>query len=1156
MPPSPFRPIAYSSSPAAIIQEDPLQSTPSPLLSPPVTFYTAPSTPLAETPKDQQPSTPGSPPPLPVLHITIPPQSHSPSTQYPFASISPPNAYLPASHSAPQEPNHVSSVTNIAQEAFPEPPELPADMVFDDEGLSTLEKIYLYSRSKASYHRIFIANVLPEWLEHVTPHEAVEYVLPLLNTLAMDEDEMVKEAFSSRLVNIMWWFLTHCQLTPEDSMNQDDMNPPDFHDHERPPLISVQEFTPILGTLLLSPNIIVGETARYTVVQLLERIRRVDGMDSNRVSSSTMDHSTNLSSTGPTGLDIDPEGELNVGLFGKVERALFEKEILYQVVIGMGRLDAEGDPNANDDTDDSQYYDDALEFQHPDHTAGYTAPDTRENLVIQVAESPEKYDSPGCELQITNHRIEQSEDDKSKLDGSVNPYFPVSPSGYKDKTPGRGTSQGGSPASISSLESNGSTPGSTTGTSASSLDDESLSLPTHYSPRILVSPSSDEASPLSSSLSISSNPVSIESLTSQFSISSNSSNLSQRPYWSDPNPTPHAQPVPLTEFSSMGSQDSLNGLSAPNNDTTQDSQGPLSGQLQRVCGASVFPDGERTHNDEYMEDIGKNDHAAIGRLSSMSLMAAVAASGCLDEATKRAFVKEVERVSQDPIYWVRQEACFALGALAKVVPEELVLLTLMPLLSNVVSDSAYQVRHSSLYALPPILTRLSPRKRRELALDILVPMSMDESPEVRSGVLEALGEVIYTFHSEHLPSDEDDIPPKQLLQMFLGRTEDRRVLNCHQNQSLIEKEWIKGDAISRTAALQAFYEDSTRPLICAFNVPAVALTLGRSRWSSELRETYISLAESNVFGVKRTLAASLGEMAKILGPEYARKDLMGVWRTCVRNEDAEVRMKAAGALEVFFVALDKTGQKELLFDLLVVWEGGLLKGWREREKVAGLLGWIAEAAQGQDLWVLIARMEVLSLLDPFNAVREAGISALQSLWLKFQRSNEAFGVLRTELRILASSDTSRKRMTFIACLQALTQPQPSGEVALTFEDEACPPFETLTNDPILGVRIGLARLMGTTFARHTDSGKPIPQRVLKVVNVLKTDTSDEVKAFVAGLHAEEQLKSPNADSLRSSSSSSSARARSSSVTVSTFSRPPPSSKVVIQQPKIAVSVEA
>ena len=36
-------------------------------------------------------------------------------------------------------------------------------------------------------------------------------------------------------------------------------------------------------------------------------------------------------------------------------------------------------------------------------------------------------------------------------------------------------------------------------------------------------------------------------------------------------------------------------------------------------------------------------------------------------------MKEVERVVQDPVYWVRREAAFALGALAKVVPEEVVI---------------------------------------------------------------------------------------------------------------------------------------------------------------------------------------------------------------------------------------------------------------------------------------------------------------------------------------------------------------------------------------------------------------------------------------------------------------------------------------------------
>ena len=73
----------------------------------------------------------------------------------------------------------------------------------DTEGCSALEKIYLFSRSRASFHRVFIAHALPQYLlgaeptsseqpsqeiiERITPGEAVEYVLPLLNGLAMDE---------------------------------------------------------------------------------------------------------------------------------------------------------------------------------------------------------------------------------------------------------------------------------------------------------------------------------------------------------------------------------------------------------------------------------------------------------------------------------------------------------------------------------------------------------------------------------------------------------------------------------------------------------------------------------------------------------------------------------------------------------------------------------------------------------------------------------------------------------------------------------------------------------------------------------------------------------------------------------------------------------
>lgn len=47
---------------------------------------------------------------------------------------------------------------------------------------------------------------------------------------------------------------------------------------------------------------------------------------------------------------------------------------------------------------------------------------------------------------------------------------------------------------------------------------------------------------------------------------------------------------------------------------------------------------------------------------------------------KLAFVKEVERVAKDPIYWVRREASYTLGALAKVIPAEIVVSSLVSIL--------------------------------------------------------------------------------------------------------------------------------------------------------------------------------------------------------------------------------------------------------------------------------------------------------------------------------------------------------------------------------------------------------------------------------------------------------------------------------------------
>lgn len=86
------------------------------------------------------------------------------------------------------------------------------DVTFDDEGLNTLERIFLLSKSDFPFHRAYVARVLGDLLSEVDPCESVEYVLPLLSGFSMDEDESVKEAFASELHRILWYFYSTCKL--------------------------------------------------------------------------------------------------------------------------------------------------------------------------------------------------------------------------------------------------------------------------------------------------------------------------------------------------------------------------------------------------------------------------------------------------------------------------------------------------------------------------------------------------------------------------------------------------------------------------------------------------------------------------------------------------------------------------------------------------------------------------------------------------------------------------------------------------------------------------------------------------------------------------------------------------------------------------------
>jgi len=308
----------------------------------------------------------------------------------------------------------------------------------------------------------------------------------------------------------------------------------------------------------------------------------------------------------------------------------------------------------------------------------------------------------------------------------------------------------------------------------------------------------------------------------------------------------------------------------------------------------------------------------------------------------------------------------------------------MPLFDSLRWDTIWVVRHSALFALSAILERLSPAQRRTVALETVVALSADKHATVRCGVLECLGEVLYTF------ADDDGGPPAQLIQLFLGRKDDKNVrVGQKQTFTSLHSALLSMKAQNTVTPLESFYKQEKRPLICAFNFPAIVLTLGAERWS-EVRENYLDLVQNPNVNVSRTLAASVGEIAKVIGAENAKEDLVEVWRGFLRSYESDVRMKALeGVADLMKVVVSVGGIKagrDMVDEVGKVWKEDMFRGWRERECVQRRLvswfrvvydhGWV-----DKETIAIFRDLLLKGLEDSAANIREAAIASVSPFLL-------------------------------------------------------------------------------------------------------------------------------------------------------------------------------
>lgn len=300
--------------------------------------------------------------------------------------------------------------------------------------------------------------------------------------------------------------------------------------------------------------------------------------------------------------------------------------------------------------------------------------------------------------------------------------------------------------------------------------------------------------------------------------------------------------------------------------------------------------------------------------------------------------------------------------------------------------------------------------RHDKVVQATAHFSSDKSRDVRSALTEICGPLIHSFAER----EEGEAPvPDEILDWYLGKPAGMEPADLLPSvpappppQPAFAPLPTALSSLTDHSAPTSFSQpsftqlghptDPERAMICAYNLPAVALTLGASRWHI-LRDFYLALTKAKQVGIRRSLAASLHAIVGIIGPEQSAQDLVSVAHTFLLEDEArEVREMMLEHFVELVLGLPLQAGEECLNAAHRAMSSETpqnLIAWRAREEAAGqmaaLAAHFAEQQFHHDLPDSFYELLHDLLKDEVAAVRTAAVKAV-SFVLTFSPASLTF----------------------------------------------------------------------------------------------------------------------------------------------------------------------
>jgi len=284
---------------------------------------------------------------------------------------------------------------------------------------------------------------------------------------------------------------------------------------------------------------------------------------------------------------------------------------------------------------------------------------------------------------------------------------------------------------------------------------------------------------------------------------------------------------------------------------------------------------------------------------------------------------------------------------------------------------------------------------------------------------------------------------------------------------------------------------------CAYNLPAVALTLGRQNWPC-IKYLYETLAQDMQWKVRRTLAFSMHQLALIVGEEITHNDLVPVFDGFLKDLD-EVRIGVLKHLAEIFRLLRPEVRLQYLSRVHDFMKTDNTRNWRFREELAEQLVQVCQFFHCIDVCRDIVPVAMTLCSDKVAQVRFVALRLLSAILQKAYFDEEKkllASICNNVIQEFATGPTWLARQTFAQLGYVILEEDslPPDVFARNF----LPSLLHLGSDPVPNVRLSLAKCMALRvmpLEYFTSQQNPYHEDLVQCQQKLQTDTDKDVRWF-------------------------------------------------------------